>query len=211
MELLSVAQKYQMVSTLEHIRGSIMRQNPSATQRDDALRMYSLAQEYGLHQEALQAAQAAVKCPMNIKKMVDLVQIASLYELWKYHETFRVILKLELTEFKTSGAGGTLTGPLCVEFRCSQIPRWLDDYIESIGDDLNLFDVFEFNDALSRHLSQNQGCACGSIPSQTIRTVWEGLASVVHRSFKKVTLTNVDEVHTVLMFFFRQSQVYLSC
>src|SRR5579863_3533141 len=56
MELLSVAQKYQMDSVLAHIRLSIARYNPPPTQRDSALYMYSLAQKYGLRQEALQAA-----------------------------------------------------------------------------------------------------------------------------------------------------------
>jgi len=44
MELLSVAQKYQMVSALSHIRGSIARQNPPSTQQDSALQIYTLAQ-----------------------------------------------------------------------------------------------------------------------------------------------------------------------
>ena len=57
MELLSVAQKYQMASALAHIRYNIARQNPPSTQRDTALHIYSLAQKHGLHQEALQAAQ----------------------------------------------------------------------------------------------------------------------------------------------------------
>jgi len=75
MELLSVAQKYQMVSTLDHIRGSIMRQSPLSTQLDAALHMYSLAQEYGLRHEALQAAHDIIlKHPMKIEDMVDLVQ-----------------------------------------------------------------------------------------------------------------------------------------
>jgi hypothetical protein len=192
MELLSVAQKYQMAPTLDHIRGSIMRQSPPSTQRNAALRIYSLAQEYGLHHEALQAAQDIIlKHPMNIKVMVDLVhwQGPSLYELWKYYENFRAILKSDLTEFKTSGAGGTLTGLQCVEFGSSQIPRWLDDYIESIGDATNRFDVFEFDTALASHISgiQSDTCTCGSMPSQTIRDFWEALASVVHSSFKKVS------------------------
>jgi hypothetical protein len=50
MELLSMAQKYRMVSVLAHICGSIARQNPLATgnQRDTALHMYALTQQYGV-------------------------------------------------------------------------------------------------------------------------------------------------------------------
>jgi len=194
MELLSVAQRYKMASTLDHIRGSIMRQKPPPTQRA-ALYMYSLAQHYGLRREALLAAQAILKYPMNIEDMVDLVHGASLYELWKYYETFRAILKLDLTKFKTSQAGArnTWTHLQCVESSSFRIPRWLDDYIESIGDAPKLFDVFEFNTALVRHVTRprNQGCICGSIFNwTTIRNFWEALASVIHSSFKKASIIN---------------------
>ena len=53
MELLSVAQKYQMESALTHIRGSIARQNSLPTRLEPALHIYALAQKYGLRPEAL--------------------------------------------------------------------------------------------------------------------------------------------------------------
>jgi len=189
MELLSVAQAYQMASTLVHIRASISRQSPLSTQRDTALCIYSLAQEYGLRQEALEAAKNILKYPMNVEDMLELVQGSSLDALWKYYKKIRVTLKSDLKEFRASGARGILAGLQCVEPSSSQIPRWLDDYIESIGMAPNLFDVFEFNTALARHLSRSQItrlCTCGSIPSQTICSFWEALASVVYGSFEKV-------------------------
>jgi hypothetical protein len=48
MELLSVAQKYQMDSVLTHIRDRIARQNSLPTDLEPALRIYALAQEYEL-------------------------------------------------------------------------------------------------------------------------------------------------------------------
>jgi hypothetical protein len=56
MELLSVAQKYQMETALTHIREESARHNPLATSKEPALRIYALAQKYGLRPEALQAA-----------------------------------------------------------------------------------------------------------------------------------------------------------
>jgi len=165
--------------------------------------MYSLAQEYGLRQEALQAAKNILKYPMSVEDMLELVQSASLDPLWKYYQKFRATLKLDLKEFRASGARGTLTGLRCVEFDSPQIPGWVDDFIESIRRAPNLFDIFEFNTALARHLSgsQSQRCACGSIPSQTICNFWEALASVVHGSFEKVSIINVNELNTVLKSF----------
>ena len=197
MELLSVAQKYQMDSILAHIRGIITRQNPPSTQRDDAFHTYSLAQKYGLHQEALQAAQAILKYPINIEDLedkLDTMSGAALYELWNYYENVRHILVSDLTEFRMSGAHGTLTGLSCVAFGSSQIPRWLDDYIESIGQAPNLFDFVEFNTAMARHMRDNRQCACASIPSRTIRNFWEALTSVFHGSLEEVSVVDLDEL-----------------
>ena len=195
MELLSVAQKYQMASVLAHIRYIIARQNPLSTQRDTALHIYSLAQKHGLHQEALQAAQTILKYPMSIEDLedkLDMMPGAALYELWKYYEKVRAILASDLTELKASDARGTLAGLRCTASDPSQIPHWLDEYIGSIGDAPHLFDFIEFNAALGRHMylkdeDGNHKCACLSIPTKTIRKFWETLTSVVHDSFENVS------------------------
>ena len=198
MVLLSVAQKYQMGTALTHIRGSIARQNSLPTCLGPALHIYVLAQEYGLRQEALQTARTILNYPMTIEDLdteLDVVPGASLYELWKYHERVRTILTSDLTEFRASHARGTLTGLSCTEFSSSQIPSWLDQYIESIGKSPNLFDFAELNIAMARHTKDNadaRDCECVSIPSQTIRNFWEALTSVVHDSFKKVSMVGVQ-------------------
>jgi BTB/POZ domain len=198
MELLSVAQKYQMDSVLAHIRLSVAQQNPPPSQRNSAMYMYSLAQKYGLRQEALQAARTVLKYPINIEALkdeLDVVSGASLYELQKYYEKVRAILASDLTEFRTSGAHGTLTGLRCKEITSSQIPCWIDIYIEDLRDDISLFDFIEFNYDLVCHMeveSGNPRCECHYIRSQTIREFWEALESVVDGSFKKVSLLDVE-------------------
>ncbi|KAF8472363.1 hypothetical protein DFH94DRAFT_655652, partial [Russula ochroleuca] len=107
MELLSVAQKYQMEPALTHIRGSIVRQNSLPTLLEPALHIYALAQKYGLLPEALQAARTIFNYPMTIEvfdNKLDIVPGASLHELWKYHERVRAVLASDLTEFRTSCA-----------------------------------------------------------------------------------------------------------
>jgi hypothetical protein len=180
MELLSVAQKYQMGTTLTHIRGSISRQNSLPTRVEPLLRIYSLAQKYGLRPEALQTAQAiSLKQTMTIKDFgdkLDIMSRASLYELWEYHEKVRTILESGLTEFRESCAGGTVAGLRCTELSSSQIPNWLDRSIESIGKSPNLFDYGGFNIALARHVKEKAnepGCKCASISSRTINQFWE--------------------------------------
>jgi hypothetical protein len=198
MELLSVTQKYQMGSVLTHIRGTIARQNSLPTRLEPAFHIYALAQEYGLRPEALQSAQAILlKQSMTIEDLEDKLDVmpgASFYELWKYHERVRVVLASDLTAFRASGARGTLTGLRCTELSSSQIPCWLDQYVESIGKTLNLFDSAEFNIAMARHIRDNlkatggqAGCECVSVHSQTIRDFWEALSFVVHRSFEKAS------------------------
>jgi hypothetical protein len=195
MELLSVAQKYQMETAQTHIRGTIARQNSLPTRVEPALRLYLLAQKYGLRPEALQATRTILKYPMTIEDLVNRVDImpgAYLYEFWKYHERVRVNLASDLPEFRASGACSTMAGPSCTDFSPSFVPSWLDHYIESIGETPNLFDPAELNFAMTRHIIDHRDpwtggpCGCISIPSQTIRDFWEALATVVHGSFEKV-------------------------
>ena len=61
MELLSVAQKYEMSSVLSHIRGSLSRQDPPFINPENAFLAYSLAQEYRLREEAAEAARLTLK------------------------------------------------------------------------------------------------------------------------------------------------------
>jgi hypothetical protein len=201
MELLSVAQKYQMETAMTNIRGTIARRNSESLPSglEPALRIYFLAQKYGLRPEALQTARTILNYPMTIEDLVDKPDImpgAYLYELWKYHEKVRAILASDLTEFRMSGARGTLASLRCIYPSSSQIPGWLDSYIDSIGKAPNLFDPAELNTATSRHTSDmawtRKRCACMSIPSQTIRNFWRALASVVHGSFEKVIMVDVQ-------------------
>jgi hypothetical protein len=125
---------------------------------------------------------------------LDIMSGASLYELWKYYGRVRAILASGLTEFRMNCARGTLTGLLCTEFSSSQIPSWLDQYIESIGKTPSLFDSAELYIVMARHIkdkAQDPNCKCVSIPGQTIRNFWKALASVVDGSFKKVSMDHV--------------------
>ena len=188
MELLSTAQKYQMGNVLTHIRGSIARQNSLPTALEPALHIYALAQDYSLRPEALQAARSILKYPMTIEDFenkLDIMSGASFYELWKYHKRVRAILASDLTEFRMSSAHGTLIGLNCELYSPHNIPHWLDQYIESVGEAPNLFDLIEFNTVMARHLGNGGLCQCATIPSQTIRNFWEALASIVHSGFEK--------------------------
>ena len=197
MELLSVAQKYQMGTALTHIRGSISQQNALLpTSKESAFRIYALAQEYGLRPEALRAARAIfLKHSISIEDLdgkLDIMPGASLYELWKYHETVEANLTSDLTEFRTSGAHGTIIGLRCTELSSSQIPSWLDRYIGSIEKSPSLFDLVEFNATMARHIANKAfNCECASIPSETVRDFWEALGSVFDGSFENVSVLDV--------------------
>jgi hypothetical protein len=191
MELLSDAIAYQMGPVLSRIRDRIARDYPLPTDLEPVLRIYSIAQEYGLRLEALQAARTTLNHPMTIEgfdNKMDIMPGACLYELWKYHERVRAILTSDLTEFRESGARGTMTGVRCLDHSSSQIPLWLDQYIKSIGNAPNLFDLVELNVAMTRHIRHTKRrCECASIPGQTIRDFWEALASVICDGFEKVS------------------------
>jgi hypothetical protein len=193
MELLSVAQKYQIETALANIRGTIARQSSLPTGIESAIRIYFLAKKYGLRPEALQSARTILVYPLSIEnwvKKVDIMPGASLYELWKYNDRVRAILVSDLVEFRASGARGTITGLKCKRLSSSRIPMWFDEYIESIGGSPNLFNSAELNTAMARHFRDTGICSCASIPSQTMRNFWEALASVVHGSFEKVSMVD---------------------
>jgi hypothetical protein len=215
MELLSVAQKYQMETVLVHIRAIIARQNPLPTHLEPALHIYALAQKYGLRPEALQSARTILKYSMAIEDLGDKLGFmpgASLYELWKYYERVQTVLAEDLTEFRGSGARRAAKGFRCTGLTSSQIPRWLDQYIESIARTPKLFDTADLNIAMARHVKDEDTAAgggwaswgislsqtncdsyeCASISSQIIRDFWEALASVVHCSFEKVSVVDVQ-------------------
>jgi hypothetical protein len=61
LELLSVAQKYEMATTLARIRDCASRRDPSFISAETALRVYSLAWNYGLREETILAARATLK------------------------------------------------------------------------------------------------------------------------------------------------------
>ena len=141
MELLSEAQAYQMGPVLSQIRDRIARHYPQPTHLEPVLRIYSLAQKYRLRPEALQSARAILKYPITIEEFDDKLDImpgTSLYELWKYYEGVRAILVSDLTEFRESAAHGTIRGIQCTLRSSSQVPSWIDNYIESIGRTPNL-------------------------------------------------------------------------
>ena len=202
MELLSVAQKYQMGTALVHIRASIAQQNLMPTRLQPVLRIYALAQTYGLRQEALQAARTIMilKYPMTIEgfdNKLDVMPGASLYELWKYHERVRAVLASDLAEFTESGACGIITG-LPIKLSSSKILHWLDRHMGHVAIAPHLLAFAEpyitshnmthdFGDTTEKSTSK-----CASIPSRTIRQFWEALVSVVHGSFEKVIVIDMQ-------------------
>ncbi len=94
------------------------RHNPLPTHLEPALRIYALAQKYGVRPGALQTAQTILKHASTIEDLEDMLDImpgASLYELWKYHERVQSLQSLQITlasdfeQFRNSGARATIS------------------------------------------------------------------------------------------------------
>ncbi|KAH8983101.1 hypothetical protein EDB92DRAFT_1891810, partial [Lactarius akahatsu] len=160
MELLSVAQKYEMSSVIDHI-------HPPFIHRENAFLAYSLAQKYGLRHEAIQAARFTLKFTLTIEKFEDVMPGAYLHELWKYHQRVQAWLKFELPSLRCRTPNQYGSGP----------PYWVRLYIMSISESPSLFDPIEFQMALMRHTT-------GTV-TETMRTFWTTLTVVVHRSMEK--------------------------
>jgi hypothetical protein len=203
MELLSVAQKYEMNSVLTHIRGSLALQDPPFIHSDNAFLAYSLAQRYGLRKEATQAARLTLKFTFTIESLEPrVVPGAYLHELWKYHKRVRDQL---LSDLSWHGAAATFNTVLN-KFDCTQ-NSWVRIYVDSIIGCPSLFDPIEFQMALARHTTNSvnsvgllvAGCStCTKIPVETIRTFWTALSTAVHHCMEKVS--TVDVKYTLNLF-----------
>ena len=212
MELLAVAQKYQIDSALSHIRGTIARQDPPFTRPETALHIYFLAQEHGLRQEALEAARVTFRLSMTIEGLGDKLEFrgmtgAYLHELWKYHGRVRTDLKSVLPEFRKSGLPDVVKDLRCKTLSLSSwqpeakdagtFPQWLHDYIKSIAEDPHLVDLIEFEYAWARHIQAQSSakCSCVSMSRKVIRAFWEALTAVVYGTIEKVRRTGVSRLH----------------
>ena len=195
MELLSAAQKYEMYPVLTRIRDRLSRQVPPFIRPENAFHIYSLAQQYGLRDEARQAARTSLTLSMTFDDLDDELDIMSgafLHELWKYHQRVRGNLLLDLLEFRTNDARETLKDQHCVKLSNLGIPSWLDEYIESIAKNPASFDITKFHLSLMHHTSPttpgSSSCpSCASISSETIHNFWEALTAVVNNSFGRVS------------------------
>ncbi len=195
MELLSAAQRYEMSSVLAHIRLCLGQQDPPFIHKDNAFRAYSLAQKYGLRQEAVNAAQLTLKFHLTFEDLegkLDIMPGAYLHELWTFHETFRTCVKTDLDGFRNSSASSMLKGLKCILHASSGIPSWLD-YIISIAAYPFLHDFVKFQKAWVRHVevsSRSTGCPyCGRISPEAI---WTAINTVVCGSVEKVSIVDSD-------------------
>ncbi|KAI9441850.1 hypothetical protein H4582DRAFT_1935403 [Lactarius indigo] len=192
MELLSVAQKYEMDTVIDRIRDSLSQQDPPFLRKENAFLAYSLARKYGLRCEATQAARLTLKSTLTNEMLEDVTPGAHLHELQKYHQRVQAQLKLDLP---SSDAGTMLDAFGCTSQYTTGSPHWVHSYIASISENPSLFDPVEFQIALMRHTTGTvsnvagksvAGCSfCTQIPVETMRTFWTTLTAVVHRSMEK--------------------------
>jgi hypothetical protein len=196
LELLSVAQKYQVTTFLGQIRACAFEREPKLIRSETALHVYSLAWKYGLVEEALLAAKETLKMPMTIRDFEDNLNImpgVALAELWKYRERvfYNVSVGFNPGQPESEEVYRISTALNCVEV-AENTPMWIDVYLDSVIDDLNCLDITTFLLTLSSHIlppnSSSEHCHhCKSIPSETIRKLWTAMTDVVHDSIAKVS------------------------
>jgi hypothetical protein len=193
-----------MTSVLTHIRGSLSRQHPPFISPENAFLAYTLAQRYGLREEATQAARLTLKFVLTIKTLEVKLAImpgAYLHELWKYHQRVQAQLRLDLL----SSAGVVLLkgfGSACSQYSNTGGPYWIQLYIWSIVENPSRFDSIEFQMDLARHTagtgSTIQCRSCILIPVETMRAFWTLMAATVHRCMEKASIAYTS--HTLIIF-----------
>jgi len=189
-ELLSVAQKYEMVSVLADIRCYTALKDPPLICSENAFQAYSLAQKHELRQEAVEAAKKiTLTFSLDIETLEgrsDIPQGVYLYELWKYHQSVQSNLLSNVGIFRGSAASGTLTDLSCVAVTQWRIPQWLDNYILAVVQTPSCFDPIEFQTTLACHVRAGNGCSwCTRIPPQSVRAFWTALTNFVNENITK--------------------------
>jgi hypothetical protein len=122
---------------------------------ETAFHIYFLAQQYGLHREAVQAARVTLRIPITIEDLGDKLDFPGmtgtyLHELWKYHKHVRKELEEAVLEFGNSGFPDDVYQLTCLKrakYDIEDFPYWLYDYIDSIAKTPHLFDFTEFEAA----------------------------------------------------------------
>ena len=187
MELLSVAQKYKMDSTLAHIRAAIAAQDPPFIRPETAFHIFFLARCHGLGPEVGRAARMALAFPMTIQYLEDKFDImpgVHLYALWKYYERVRINLRSDLQEFRVNGVH-SMAGLTCESENGSGVPTWMDEYTTSIEEEPSFFSLYNFHLYLSGHLKKYPGCDCKNVTTRD--TFWKAITTVVNNSMAKVS------------------------
>ena len=183
-----------MTTALVRIRDCASRRDPPFICPETALHVYSLAREYGLHKETLEAAEETLKFPMTIQDLEDklgIVPSVVLYELWQNRQRILVDLKGSLKSFESEAYqifSGTYLD--CVEIdEDSEVPMWINQYLDSVLEDTACVDLTTFHLALSSHVSiMGEDCCecCSSISRETIGEFWTALTTAVRESTRKV-------------------------
>jgi len=188
MLLLSAAQKYQMDPILTHIRAVVASQDPPFIRPETAFRVYTLAQKYGLSQEALHAARTTLTFSFTLEDLegeLDTTPGIHLQELWKYYQRVRAHLTPALNAFRVTGVPSGMASSPCNYGTLN----WLGEYFESIARSPALFDITEFHMFLSRHANtRGAQCKCANIPSDVIQALWTALTNVVHSCMTEVSI-----------------------
>ncbi|KAH9020952.1 hypothetical protein EDB85DRAFT_442201 [Lactarius pseudohatsudake] len=201
LELLSVAEKYRMTTALIRIRDCASRRDPPFICPKNAWHVYRLASNYGLLKETLEAAEVTLKFPMTIEDLEDKLDTmpgVPLYKLWKYRRRVLTTLSMALhtNEFFSSEVYRILhdANLACVELsgygEHRRIPLWLDQYIDSVGEDPTCVDITKFHLTLSSHVSSmGSSCEeCTFIPHETICELWTALTTLFRECARNAEL-----------------------
>ena len=196
LELISVAEKYEMSTALIRIRDCASRRDPPLICRETALQVYSLAWKKGLLKETLEAAEETLKSPMTIPDLegeLDIIPRVALHELWKYRQrVLENLLESLYPDLNTSEVYRILSDADldCVVIGEFGLPQWLDEYLDTVLEDSACFDLTTFHLALSSHVSSDGvGCqGCTSISAEMIRDFWTALTVTVRDSTRTVSL-----------------------
>ncbi|KAI0264099.1 hypothetical protein BC834DRAFT_269857 [Gloeopeniophorella convolvens] len=185
------AKKYGADAAVSPLKAYLNGMISSMVEPTDAFRVFCLARENNLRDEALGPARLALDVPITIQDLGDKLLFAtnaSLHDLSSYQHVLRYRIDNAVSEFLQSNELQSLwcsPHKTCTELDRNNVPVWLVDALAFLPHTRPLFDRSWFHTALEDHANQRACALCKEPPAQTKAHFWSVLNRVLNAAISQ--------------------------
>ncbi|KAI0266136.1 hypothetical protein BC834DRAFT_935728 [Gloeopeniophorella convolvens] len=180
-QVFSAAYKYKLQSVVSILNTGFPELVPSMISRDDAFRAFCLARRYGLVDEAIPAAQTAIKDYEDIERLGAKLLFAndsSLGELWLYQQEVEkhvepAVSALRKSEYAQKIAESCKDG------------AWLADFFDTVSDEVSVRAPSLLQTAFRSHTSSSSCEFCDDSTIEEVFSFGKSVQATVNEALNK--------------------------